>query len=134
MHTHVLPLSDLLDWFERLLDRRADHVGGRYTLFASDERTVELHIDANEVRVLGVTNYSLPHEQWLGERDVVKIAVLGWALDLPDGTEPRYVRRFGADEPTHDIVANVMRVFTSIYLGPHTDEVVVAERVNHTNP
>ena len=130
MHTHVLPLSDLLDWFERLLDQRADHVGGRFTLFASDERTVEVHIDADEVRVLGVTNYSLPHEQWLGERDVVKIAVLGWALDLPDGTEPRYVRRFGADELTHDIVANVMRVFTSIYLEPHTDEVVVAERVH----
>jgi hypothetical protein len=130
MVTKVLPLSELLDWFERVLNARADHVGDRITVHATDERFVEFHIDADELRVLGVTNYSLPHEQWLGERDVVKIAVMGWALDLPEGSEPRYVRRWGADEPTEDIVSNVLRVFTSMYLSPHATEVVVAQRAS----
>ena len=128
MWNKVLPLSELLDWFETVLDARADHIGDRYTLFATDERFVEFHIDADELRVLGVTNYSLSHEQWLGERDVVKVAVMGWALDLPEDSEPRYVRRFGPDEPTQDIVTNVMRVFTSIYLKGEAVDVVVAQR------
>jgi hypothetical protein len=125
----VLPLSDVLDWFESLLDERADHVGERFTLFATGERLIEFHIDADELRVVGVTNFSLPHEQWLDEREVVKIAVMGWALDLVGGLEPRYIRRFAPDEPTPDIVTNVMRVFTSIYLGPYAYEVEVAQRV-----
>jgi hypothetical protein len=133
MQNTVMALSELLDWFEARLDARADHVGDRITLWASSARFVEFHIDADEVRVLGVTNYSLPHEQWLGERDVVKIAVMGWALDLPEDSEPRYVRRWAADEPTKEIVTNVMRVFTSLYLTPHAESVTVAQRaVRHS--
>jgi len=128
MVTKVVPLSELLDWFEAVLDARSEHVGEQITLHAGDERFVEFEIGADELRVLGVTNYSLPHEQWLGERDVVKIAVMGWALDLPEGSDPRYVRRWGADEPTKDIVANVLRVFTSMYLRPDATNVVVAQR------
>jgi len=133
MQNTVMELSELLDWFEARLDARADHVGDRITLWATSARFVEFHIDADEVRVLGVTNYSLPHEQWLGERDVVEIAVLGWALDLPEDSEPRYVRRWSADEPTKEIVTNVMRVFTSMYLTPHAESVTVAQRaVRHS--
>ena len=134
MQTRVLLLSELLDWFEGVLDTREFHVGERFTLFASDERFVEFHVDADELRVEGVTNYSLPHEQWLGERDVVKIAVMGWALDLPAGSEPRYIRRWGPSDATADIVSNVMRVFTSMYLGAHVTEVRVTQRaVRHSH-
>ena len=134
MRTKVLLLSELLDWFEGVLDARADHVGDRFTLFATDERFIEFHVDADEVRVEGVTNYSLPHEQWLGERDVVKIAVMGWALDLPEGSDPRYIRRWSANDPTRDIVTNVMRVFTAMYLGAHVTEVRVTQRaVRHSH-
>jgi hypothetical protein len=135
MQSKVMPLSELVDWFEQRLDARAEHLGDRITLFATDARFVEFHIEADELRVCGVTNFSLPHEQWLGERDVVKIAVMGWALDLPDAedSEPRYIRRWAPDEPTEDIVANVMRVFTSMYLAPHADSVVVTQRaVRHS--
>jgi hypothetical protein len=133
MQSTTMSLAELLDWFEARVEARGEHVGDRITLFATADRFVEFHIDAHEMRVLGVTNYSLPHEQWLGERDVVKIAVMGWALDLPEGSEPRYVRRFGADEPTRDVVSNVMRVFTLMYLTPNTESVVVAQRaVRHT--
>jgi hypothetical protein len=128
MYTKVMALSDLLDWFEGVLDARGEHVGDRFTFFASDERFVEFHIDAHELRVEGVTNYSLPHEQWLGERDVVKIAVMGWALDLPQGSDPRYIRRWGPSDPTSDIVSNVMRVFTSMYLRAHVTDIVVTQR------
>jgi hypothetical protein len=133
MQTKVLLLSELLDWFEGVLEARDEHVGERFTFFATDERFVEFHVDADELRVEGVTNYSLPHEQWLGERDVVKIAVMGWALDLPEGSDPRYIRRWGVSDATSDIVSNVMRVFTSMYLRAHATEVVVTQRaVRHS--
>ena len=37
-----------------------------------------------------------------GVNNGMKIAVMGWALDLVSGVDPRYIRRFAPDEPTSE--------------------------------
>ena len=118
-------LFDLLDWFEALLDHRGEHVDSWFMFFAGEERYVEMHITANEVWAGGVTNYNLSHEEWLAERDIIKLGVLGWALEAMDSPEPKYVRRWPAMAATSEITSQVMRVLTGIYLQPDADTVEV---------
>ncbi|HUR78797.1 MAG TPA: hypothetical protein VMZ22_12680 [Acidimicrobiales bacterium] len=123
--TKAFSLVDLLEWFEALLDHRAAHVDSWFMFFATDERYVELHITSDEIWAGGVTNYNLAHDEWLAESDIIKLGVLGWPLEAMDSPEPKYVRRWTANAPRSEIVSDVLRVLTSIYLRPHAEVVEV---------
>jgi hypothetical protein len=124
--TKLFNLADLLDWFEALLDHRSEHEGEWFVLHATDERFVEVHVTAEEIKAGGVSNYNLNQEQWLTEFECIKMNLFGWALEGLDTPEPQYVRRWAPFTPTATIVAGVLRVFTSIYLGRETDLIEVA--------
>ena len=125
MTTKLFTLVDLLDWFEALLDHRSEHEGEWFILHATDERCIEVHITADEIWAGGVTNYNLPQEQWLTEFECIKMNLFGFALEALDSPEPKYVRRWAPFTPTANIVASVLRVFTSIYLDKETELVEV---------
>lgn len=121
----MFTLFDLLDWFEDLLDDRHNHVGEWYMLFATEERYVELNITEDEIWAGAVTNYNLSADEHLSEMDELKLGVLGWVPEEIGSPEPKYVRRWPGDAPTSQIVAQILRAFTLIYLMPETELVEV---------
>lgn len=121
----MFTLFDLLDWFEDLLDDRANHLDEWYMLFATEERYVELNIAEHEVWAGAVTNRNLSADQHLSEMDVLKLGVLGWVPEELESPEPKFVRRWPANAPTSQIVAQILRAFTLIYLDPETELVEV---------
>ncbi len=125
MTTKMFTLFDLLDWFEDLLDNRADHVGEWYMLFATEERYVELNITDDEVWAGAVTNYNLSQDEAITEMDEMKLGVLGWVPEEIGSPEPKYVRRWPASAPTSQIASQILRAFTLVYLEPHVELVEV---------
>lgn len=121
----MFTLLGLLEWLEAVLDHRDEHVNEYYILFASEERYVEINIADHEIWAGAVTNYNLHHEEWLTERDILRMGIFGWVLDAIDTEEPKYVRKWPKTASTAEVVSAVLRVFTSIYLAKDAEVVEV---------
>ncbi|MBA2608316.1 MAG: hypothetical protein H0W70_11545 [Actinobacteria bacterium] len=118
---------DLLDWLEELFDNRAWHLDEWCLIFANEERYVELAISEHEIWAGAITNRNLTIEEWITDADEAKLRAFGWTLDEAESEEPKYVRRWVADAPTDNVVADVLQVFTSVYLGESTEVVEVLQ-------
>lgn len=122
-------MSNLLDWLERLFDKREFHRNEWFTLFAGDERYIEINFTETEVWVGAITNHNLSPAEWLSESDETLLHELRWWCEEVGSPEPQYVRRWPVAAPTKEIVGQVMRVLTSVYLRPNDDEVEVLRGV-----
>lgn len=118
-------LADLLDWLEALLEHRNEHVGEWCMVFATDERYVELNITDEEIWGGAVTNCNLSPAEWLSDTDDMTMRLLGWPPEELDGPEPKYVRRWPGNAPTDQIVSQILRVFTLVYLDAEAEVVEV---------
>lgn len=123
--TRTFDLFELVDWFEDVLDDRANYAGEWLTMFATEQRFIELHITANDIWVGAVTNDNLTVDERISPADELRLGALGWEREGVGGPVPKWVRSFAADAPTNQIVATVMRAFTTVYLPASAYEIAV---------
>ncbi|MDP1795444.1 MAG: hypothetical protein Q8K63_14995 [Acidimicrobiales bacterium] len=125
MDTRTFDLFELLDWFEDVLDDRANYAGEWLTIFATEQRFIEMHITASDIWFGAVTNYNLTVDERIATADELLLGALGWELEGLGGPAPKWMRSFAPDARTGDIVATVMRAFTTIYLPDAVMEIAV---------
>ncbi len=129
MDTRVFHLFDLVAWFEDVLDDRVNYRGEWFTLFATQQRFIEVHVTANDIWVGAVTNYNLNLDERITPADELVLGVLGWDLEGLGGPAPKWVRSFDAATPTAVIAAAVLRAFTLVYLPDAVTEIAVGREM-----